>query len=167
MANEKAKQIVLSSGRKVIVNSGTYRKLAKFTWHELRTANTSYAFRCVKHRGTVKTILMHREIMGQTKRALWVGHNDHNGLNNLKSNLRVGSRKQCLRSRRKLDKTTSSRYKGVYFEKDREQWKAHIKVNGTKMHIGRFHTQKQAALAYDAAARKHFGEFACTNFPAI
>jgi len=40
-----------------------------------------------------------------------------------------------------------------------------LTVNGKTTYLGSFHDQKQAAKAYDTAAKKYFGEFAVLNFP--
>lgn len=44
-------------------------------------------------------------------------------------------------------------------------WSAYITVDRKRTHLGYFPTPEAAALAYDAAAREHFGPFARTNFP--
>jgi hypothetical protein len=38
-------------------------------------------------------------------------------------------------------------------------------MNGSRIHIGYFDTEIDAALAYDAEARKLFKAFSCLNFP--
>ena len=44
------------------------------------------------------------------------------------------------------------------------RWWAKIRVNKKELHLGSFHSEEQAARAYDACARFYFGEFAKTNF---
>jgi hypothetical protein len=43
-------------------------------------------------------------------------------------------------------------------------WTAEISVNGKYEYLGLFQTPEQAALAYDDAALKAWGEFAYLNF---
>lgn len=58
---------------------------------------------------------------------------------------------------------TSGR-KGVCWDKSRNKWIVHIKVNGVQKYLGRFADREEAARAYDRAAVAHFGPaFALTN----
>jgi hypothetical protein len=41
---------------------------------------------------------------------------------------------------------------------------AYIKVNGNDVYLGVYKQEIDAALAYDEAAEKYFGEFARPNF---
>jgi hypothetical protein len=63
-------------------------------------------------------------------------------------------------------KPTSSIYKGVTWVAKRNRWMAQIKrTDGTHICLGYFRPDDEisAALAYDEAATKYFGEFARTN----
>lgn len=59
----------------------------------------------------------------------------------------------------------TSQYRGVCWDKKIGKWKANIKVSGKKIHLGVFEDEKDAAIAYDGAARKYRGEAAVVNFP--
>ena len=57
----------------------------------------------------------------------------------------------------------SSEYKGVSYYKQDKKYKAGIMVDGSTVHLGYFCNEKDAALAYNKAATKYFGEFAVLN----
>lgn len=57
----------------------------------------------------------------------------------------------------------SSKYKGVCFAKFFKKWKADIQVNKKVYHLGYYENELDAAKAYNDAALKYFGEFACIN----
>ena len=59
----------------------------------------------------------------------------------------------------------TSRFKGVCWDKRRENWIVYIKKDQRPKYVGRFHHELAAAEAYDAAARELFGEHARVNFP--
>jgi hypothetical protein len=92
-------------------------------------------------------------------------HTDHiNGekLDNLRSNLRVASTKENIRnSHRRSD--NKSGYKGVHYRKDRGTYSAEICKDGIKTRLGCYKTAKQAALAYNTAAKELFGQYAWLN----
>ena len=70
----------------------------------------------------------------------------------------------CQNRRVRCD--SKSGVKGVVASPNKtgKPWRAHIRVNGKRIWLGYFNTTEEAGRAYDEAAIKHFGEFACTNF---
>lgn len=92
---------------------------------------------------------------------------DHkNGIktDNRPENLRPATRTQNGQNR-KIQQNNSG-YKGVHRRKTGHKFSAAIRVNKILISLGNFDCPIKAAEAYDAAALKHFGEFARINFPA-
>ena len=92
-----------------------------------------------------------------------VDHIDGNRQNNQVTNLRYATISENNRNRLKSIKSTTSRYKGVYWSKENSKWRARIEVNGKKIHLGYFDNEKEGAEAYNNAAIELFGEFANLN----
>jgi len=93
-----------------------------------------------------------------------VDHINFNGLDNRKANLRIVTHRQNVCHRRKLDKTTRSRYKGAYWDEKMKRWRARIQINGKSIYLGVYKDEVEAAQAYDEGAKKYHGEFAVVNF---
>ncbi len=89
-----------------------------------------------------------------------VDHANRDRLDNRKENLRIASRSQQV-ANQSLGRRNTTGFKGVSVQ--RGLYHAKIKVDGKGIHLGFFILPEQAARAYDAAAIKYFGEFACTN----
>jgi hypothetical protein len=101
--------------------------------------------------------------------ALWgrepvpvVEHKDGDGLHCTDVNLRPASVEENNRNRGLIRSNTSG-YKGVNWDKGKQQWRAKIQVSGTRLHLGYFADPIEAARAYDQAALQHHGEFAVLN----
>ena len=52
----------------------------------------------------------------------------------------------------------------IPFHRGVRKWIAEIKVYKKQIRLGRFEVEKDAAVAYDEAARKYYGSLARTNF---
>ena len=57
----------------------------------------------------------------------------------------------------------TSCYKGCYFDKIHNKWKASIRHNGKNKTLGYFDNEKDAARCYNETAENEFGEFAKLN----
>ena len=110
-----------------------------------------------------KHLYLHRIIMDATKRTEIVDHINGNIYDNRRENLRIGNKSDNGSNLRHLPIHNTSGFKGVHYDKVNHKWRARIQVNGKHIHLGRFKDKIEAAKAYDEAAIKYFGEFACTN----
>lgn len=84
-----------------------------------------------------------------------VDHINHNGLDNRKENLRIVTHQMNILNSRKNPKT-SSKYKGVSWDSDRNKWSVKIMFNYKTINLGRFDCEDKAAKAY-LLARKNLG----------
>jgi len=155
------RRIPLTQGKFAIVDAEDYYRLVEFRWHTTTGANTFYA---VASPPGEKKITMHRMIMDAPGH-LVVDHIDHNGLNNCKTNLRL-----CTTAQNNHNcspkKGTSSKYKGVGWNKGKKRWVAMVRFNNKIHFLGHFENEIDAARAYDKKAADLFGEFGHLNFPA-
>lgn len=156
------RRIPLTEGQYAIVDQNDYYWLAQHTWLAQQTDDTYRAVRlaCCGKKGTL--INMHRVIMNPPKHLL-VDHINRNSLDNRRANLRLATRTQNNWNRRPT-KGKTSKYKGVYWCRDRKKWRSQIRANNKTMCLGEFTSEIKAALVYDAAARKYHGRFASPNF---
>jgi len=106
---------------------------------------------------------MHRQIL-KIKDKLFVDHINGDGLDNRKSNLRAATALENSWNMKKVRIKTSSRYKGVIWNKQVKKWSVQMNVYRKSMFLGYFDNEVEAAKTYDEAAKKYFGEFAMLNF---
>ena len=112
-----------------------------------------------RRNGLVILFRMHRQIMGlEHDDERQVDHINGNGLDNRKSNLRIctPSENSCNRKRRVDNK---SGYKGVYWDAKSERWRASIRKDGRRYHLGFFDSPQEAYEKYKSASFTHHGEF--------
>ncbi|MDE5116453.1 MAG: AP2 domain-containing protein [Trichodesmium sp. St2_bin2_1] len=152
-----SKEILITRGQIVIVDEQDYEELSKYKWYLI----DGFAARTIKKDDKRTTIYMHRVIM-DAPMGVSVYHINHNKLDNQRKNLRLV--KGSARMHRRPSVKHSSKYRGVYWCKDKRKWIAEIKVYKKQIRLGRFEVEKDAAIAYDEAARKYYGSLARTNF---
>lgn len=164
------KAIPLTQGWVAWVDDEDYERLMQHKWFAWRNGRCWYASRHspTDTAGKRTAILMHREILNAPPE-LEVHHVEGESspgcIHNWRENLRLVTPKQNNQGLKRKIEGASSRYRGVSWREDVQKWRAYIKVDGRELHLGYFDNQEDAARAYDAAARKHFGEFAAPNFP--
>jgi hypothetical protein len=150
------KEIQLTQGKITEVDDDDYEYISGWKWHY----SGGYAVRSAGIWPFQHKVFMHRVIMN-TPDGMDTDHKDLNRLNNKKENLRNCTRSEN-RHNQKISKNNTSGYKGVCW--NGRGWLAQIKSNGKKINLGTWKTKEDAAMAYDEAAKKYFGEFANTNF---
>jgi len=152
-------------GRKfhAFVSDDDYARVSKLRWQIQKKGAYNYAVNEVWIDGKRHRLLMHRFIL-DLRPGEFCDHIDSNGLNNQRDNLRKCTHAENMRNRWKRKATESNPAKGVY--KRGSRFVSVIRINGRQRVIGYFDDLKEAAVAYDEQARKHFGEFARPNFPA-
>lgn len=154
------KRISLTKGQFSTVSDADYAWVSSFKWHAHKSKYTFYAARSVYTPTGKQHVYMHRMLL-KARRGIQVDHRDGNGLNNCRRNLRLATRTQNLCAFRggRINKT--SKYRGVYFQKQKGKWQVRV----IRKYVGIYESELDAAHAYDAAARAQFGEFVHLNFP--
>lgn len=159
------KKIPLSQGKFALVDDEDYERIKQHKWGLLKTPYTFYVTRRTSRKTGQKTIYMHREILGlKPFDGILVDHQDHNGLNNRRCNIRACTRGENAMNSRPRE-TKASRFKGIRVGGTGKGWTARIKFQGAITHLGTYATEEKAAKVYDKKAVELFGKFACLNFP--
>jgi hypothetical protein len=154
------KLIPLTQGKFAKVDDEDYDWLMQWKWCATLSARGTWYAR--RYEESV-CVAMHREIATMVGLPQ-VDHQDCDGLNNQRYNLRPCTSRQNNQNRRKVS-GKSSQYKGVCWITKWSKWSAYIRVNSKLQSLGTFDDEVEAAHAYDNAAVLHFGTFARLNFP--
>ncbi len=160
------KKIPLTQGKFALVDDADFEWLSQWKWCAVKGRSTYYAMRTApKSTGNIK---MHREIL-KVPKGLQGDHRNGNGLDNRRQNLRICTHAENIWNQKK-ERNSKGKLKGASFTTTKllkNPWRSQICYNKKKIHLGYFATPEEAARAYDAAAKRYFGEFARLNFPAI
>ena len=165
------KEIPLTRGYVALVGDCDFERVSfGRKWQALVAHRTDDSVRVYAYRGVgqKKREYLHRMILNAPP-SKQVDHKDGDGLNNVRSNLRLGNNRQNQMNKKpclvRCGSPTSSRFKGVYQVNDSGRWCAGIRVKGKTVYLGVFAREEDAARAYDEMARKLFGRWARENSP--
>lgn len=153
-------EIPLSRGKYfALVDETDAERVRKLTWHRVKGGANYYAESQING----KRIKMHRFILGDAAWAV-TDHDDGNGLNNTRANLRPCTSAQNSRNKTRLMPTNTSGVTGVgRSPKGDGWWRVTIRCAGKSMYLGDYDSLAQAAGVRRKAELDHFGEFAPKN----
>jgi hypothetical protein len=149
------KLIELTKCKFAKVSNTDFEFINSFNWHFA----SGYAAR----RKNSKSIYMHRVIVG-IPIGKEVDHINGDKLDNRRSNLRICTHLENHHNEKRVN--TKTGFKGIYLYKNKygwSKWHARISVNDVYISLGYFKDKIDAALAYNKAAKKYYGELANLN----
>ena len=145
-----------------IINTCDYRVVRPFRWFASLHCTQFYAVhnRPYPQCGQVR---MHWLLTGNKG----MDHEDRNGLNNRRSNLREATWQQQRVNCRKVEhvrgRPVTSKYRGVCWHTKAQKFMARIVSHGQFEYLGIYHSEQDAARAYNEAALRLHGAFASLN----
>ena len=143
-----------------LIDIEDYEKVSKYIW-TITKGNSGFYCQAYLSREHKKVIKLHRFLMGEPQNKT-IDHINHNTLDNRKCNLRICETFENNRNKIKR-KDSFSIFKGVTYDKKKNLYRARISIHRKRIHLGRFKNETDAAIAYNEAAKKYFGEFALLN----
>lgn len=151
--------ILTKKGQEILVDDCDFEELSRDRWY---VDGKGYARRNstkAEHgNGRRKGVLMHRKIMGFPV-GFEIDHQNHNKLDNRKSNLRIVTTSQNQMNR-PVQSNNRLGIKGIHYCNTRKKFVAQIKINKKKINLGRFTTIEAAVEARKQAEIKYHGDFA-------
>ena len=144
----------LKSGNTFLFDIENYSLLSKYYWFE-----NDQGYILAYNSATRKNIRMHRLIMKVLDNDdVEIDHINHNIKDNRKCNLRTVTHAQNMKNLKKSKRNTSG-YKGISFDKKLGKWRAQIRCDDKRIHIGIFDSIEEAILARNKIEKEVFGEF--------
>jgi hypothetical protein len=145
-----------------LIETADYLLVKDYRWHILKVSDLLYAISVLtKADGKPgAAILLHRLLLPGFE---FIDHKNRNGLDDRRENLRPALRFENHGNIKKPRHGKTSKFKGVHWDKSCNKFVAGISIKNKNVRLGRFTSEEEAALAYNIAAKQHFGEFANPN----
>lgn len=130
-----------------------YDKIKNYAWRERISNNGKYHALITRDRET-KTDLLMSNLLGYK----YYDHKDRNPMNNRKENFRKATYSQNAQNRT-IQANNTSGVTGVVYVKKEQKWRATIRLNNKRIHLGYFTNKNDAIKARLNGEVKYFGEF--------
>lgn len=155
------KLLKLPKNKFTMIDDEDYDLVSGYNWRQTMEGYvTTHLSRLLDPNKKQKGILLHRLIMNVLDdKSIVIDHKNGNILDNRRKNLRICSPKENSRNRKCR---YYLKYKGIEKLKS-GKFRARILINKKRISLGIFNTEENAALAYNEAAIKYYGEFANLN----
>lgn len=146
-----------------LYDDSDHELISRYKWRVKKGRNTFYAVTYIRDgvRKYRSSYGMHQLIMNPPEN-LCTDHKNRNGLDNRRNNLRISTVQENNRNATKQRNNTTG-YRGVDYNKNHKLFRARVNINRKSVYCRYFKTKEQAALAYNEAAKIHFGEYANLN----
>lgn len=141
----------------VLVSEEDYENIGRYKWHK-----NAHGYVQTSING--KNTAMHRFIMKPNNNEI-VDHINHNKLDNRRENLRIFDEVHKNVSNRQLKENKSSKYRGVYWSKNKKKFQARIKINCVDYSLGMFADEIIAAETIDKFLLYQKIDYIDLNFP--
>lgn len=148
--------ISLTKGFEAVIDIADLDIVIGYRWVTLIHSTTGHAYAVRYDRG--RCILMHRELLNAPVE-MQVDHEDGDGLNNRRNNIRLATPNQN-QANRAVERRNKLGAKGVSPSRTGKRFRASITPNGRKINLGSYATKEEAAAAYHGAAKALWGDFA-------
>lgn len=140
------KEIQLTQGKVALVDEEDFERLNQFKWCAHKDCNTFYAKRWISRNAMIN---MHHEILGYPLKGFMTDHQNGQGLDNQRHNLRFVTNRQNCQNKKNMIK--ASQYPGVSWHNRSGKWRARIWIDSVSKHLGLFVVETDAFAAYQNA----------------
>jgi hypothetical protein len=146
----------LTQGLVALVDPDDPTEPWQYKWTATKNRYKWYAVRRVRRPDGAgyERVYLHRFVTGVAGR---IDHENGNGLDNRRRNLREATNAQNMANQSRLRKDNKSGHTGVFYYKRTGRW---IASAGARGYIGYFATFDEAVVAYHSAMEAKYGEFA-------
>lgn len=175
--SEPVHRLTLSDGQTALIDAELYEKpliyfhrggreselrICDKAWRLTRGSKWQYPATTIQHSKKKSVLFLHRLVMG-AKSGEQIDHINGDRLDARRENLRFCETWQNIANMTIRNDRGSSKFKGVHYDAQDGRWRASISFHGRKINIGDYASERDAAIAYNTAAKLLFGGFARLN----